>query len=72
MNDSLAIINYKLIKDIRLDCKKVNILIGKPNSGKSNIIEALSLLSDSIENGSDLCRYKKLSDLFYDNQMVRR
>lgn len=29
--------NFKSIKDLRLDCKRVNVFIGKPNVGKSNI-----------------------------------
>ncbi|UFH52929.1 AAA family ATPase [Spirosoma sp. KNUC1025] len=36
--------NFKSIKDLRLDCKRVNIFIGRPNVGKSNILEGLGLL----------------------------
>ncbi|MCY7358230.1 MAG: AAA family ATPase [Rudanella sp.] len=36
--------NFKSIKDLRLDCKRVNIFIGKPNVGKSNILEGLGML----------------------------
>ena len=28
--------NFKSIKDFRLDCKRVNVFIGKPNVGKFN------------------------------------
>ena len=28
--------NFKSIKDLRLDCKRVNVFIGKPNVGKLN------------------------------------
>ena len=31
--------NFKSIKDLHLDCKRVNVFIGKPNVGKSNILE---------------------------------
>ena len=41
----LEIINFKTIKHQRIDCSRVNIFIGEPNVGKSNILEALSLLS---------------------------
>ncbi len=42
--NSIHISNFKSIKDISLnECKRVNLLIGKPNVGKSNILEALSL-----------------------------
>lgn len=37
--DWVEIKNFKSIKDLRLDCKRVNIFIGKPNVGKSNILE---------------------------------
>jgi recombinational DNA repair ATPase RecF len=35
--------NFKSIKDLHLDCKRVNVFIGKPNVGKSNILEGLGL-----------------------------
>jgi hypothetical protein len=42
--DSLRIRNYKSIKDLQLaNCGKINVFIGPPNSGKSNILEALDL-----------------------------
>jgi hypothetical protein len=40
---SLNIQNYKSIKDLHLNCGKINVFIGPPNSGKSNILEALEL-----------------------------
>ncbi len=41
---NIHIENFKSIKDVRLtDCKRINLLIGKPNVGKSNLLEALSL-----------------------------
>jgi len=30
--------NFKSIKDLRLDCKRVNVFIGKPNVGKSVVV----------------------------------
>lgn len=42
--DSIRIKNFKSIKTLSLnDCKRINLLIGPPNVGKSNIMEALSL-----------------------------
>ena len=62
--------NFKSIKDLRLDCKRVNVFIGKPNVGKSNILEGLGLLS-VMSNKSKMfdgyIRYKSLTDLFYDS-----
>lgn len=41
---NIHIENFKSAKDVRLtDCKRINLLIGRPNVGKSNLLEALSL-----------------------------
>jgi AAA15 family ATPase/GTPase len=40
--------NFKSIKGITFCCKKLNVFIGELNSGKSNIIEALSLQSQNV------------------------
>lgn len=51
--NSIRIRNFKSIRDAKLaDCKRINILIGKPNVGKSNILEALSLFSLSHSRSS--------------------
>jgi AAA15 family ATPase/GTPase len=66
--------NFKSIKDLRLDCKRVNIFIGKPNVGKSNILEGLGMLGaeygtmERFVNG--YIRYRTLNDLFYDNDVM--
>lgn len=42
----IEIENFKSIKKLRIDgCKRINLFIGAPNTGKSNIIEALSIFS---------------------------
>lgn len=63
---NLKIENFKSIKHASFDCKRVNIFIGKPNVGKSNILEALSLLSI---HGSlkEVVRFNRAFELFYDN-----
>jgi AAA15 family ATPase/GTPase len=43
MIKELQINNYKSINQIDLNCNRINVLIGEPNSGKSNILEALDL-----------------------------
>lgn len=65
----LKIENFKSIKQASFDCKKVNIFIGKPNVGKSNILEALSLLSES-KTLHDIVRFTKNYELFYDNDLT--
>ncbi len=57
--------NFKSLRDCEItDCKRINLFIGRPNVGKSNIIEALSLFSIPFlkENNS-----KKLSNLLSAN-----
>ncbi len=65
----LAIENFKSIKHIDIPCKKLNVFIGEPNSGKSNIIEALALRSQNAfgqDLNHDIFRYKTIGDLYYD------
>ena len=43
MTKIIEIKRFKSIKHIVLkECKRINLLIGKPNVGKSNILEALT------------------------------
>lgn len=60
--------NYKSIRSIQMECKRINILIGKPNAGKSNILEALSLfgLNHSPKNKfmEGFIRYNTLNQIF--------
>ena len=69
MVEHLKIQNYKSIRSLELECKKVNVFIGEPNSGKSNIIEALGLLSQNVvtrENFRKVIRFKDIGGLLYD------
>jgi AAA15 family ATPase/GTPase len=69
MVERLKIQNYKSIRNLDLPCKKANVFIGEPNSGKSNIIEALSILSQDILNTETLkqvIRFKDIGGLFFD------
>lgn len=63
---TLEIKNFKTIKDSKnINCKRINIFIGKPNVGKSNILEAISLLGATYSNA----RNKFLSDFIcYENK----
>ena len=68
--DWVEIKNFKSIKALRLDCKRVNVFIGKPNVGKSNILEALGMLGADLYNVNFMkggVRYKTLKHLFYQN-----
>ncbi|MBM2813785.1 MAG: hypothetical protein HW421_547 [Ignavibacteria bacterium] len=67
----LEISNFKSIKNLKMDCKRVNIFIGGPDVGKSNILEALGLFSLPFGvnyyagNIKDFIRYDKLYQFFY-------
>lgn len=67
MINKLKIESFKSIKNLQLNCKKINVFIGEPNSGKSNIIEAISLFSPTSLPIKDSVRMENLTDLFYDN-----
>lgn len=80
MIEYLHIDNYKSIKQLSLSCSRINVLIGEPNVGKSNILEALDLSylswflaanQDNEKGGKekiDIKKYfrvRKVSDLFH-------
>jgi hypothetical protein len=45
MIQTLAIDRFKSIRSLSIPCRKVNVFIGPPDTGKTNILEALYLLS---------------------------
>ncbi len=66
--------NFKSIKSMQLDCGRINLFIGKPNAGKSNILEALSLFcapyfSKEDTFLSEFIRYNNISNLFFDQNI---
>ena len=69
MIKNLNIINYKSIRELDIDTKRVNVFIGEDNSGKSNILEALSWFSlNSLEKEifPEMFRFKNATNFFYD------
>ncbi|MEN6620198.1 MAG: AAA family ATPase, partial [Smithella sp.] len=73
MIENLKIEHFKSIESLNIPCNRTNIFIGAPNTGKSNILEALSLftfceerLSGSGQPLSSYVRFKDLSNLFTD------
>ena len=78
MTTRIEIKNFKSIKHIVLkDCKRINLFIGKPNVGKSNILEALTAFSlpysRYINNKSlqQFIRCENESELFYNGDMSK-
>jgi AAA15 family ATPase/GTPase len=71
--EHISIRNFKSIKELELEnCKRINLFIGNPNTGKSNILEALSLLSmphiyydKRYTKPTDFVRINDESDLFF-------
>lgn len=69
---TIYIKNFKSLKECEIqDCKRINLFIGRPNVGKSNIIEALSLFTipylkeASSKKLSSLVRVENEAELFY-------
>ena len=66
--------NFKSINNLKLeDCHRINLFIGYPNVGKSNVLEALSLLSLSycLEAGgilNKLIRVQNKYELLYNTK----
>ena len=76
MFDHLEIRNFKSVEHADLSCRRVNVLIGKPNSGKSNVLESLGLLSyvgHSGRGGSleSFVRCDDVSNLFFGGLLSR-
>ena len=76
MIETLEINNFKSVKALTLPCRRFNVFIGEPNTGKSNILEALGLLSfvsaRQYAPGIALdgfVRHKRTSNLFYDEDV---
>jgi AAA15 family ATPase/GTPase len=69
MITKLSVSNFKSVRQLDIECKKVNLFIGEPNTGKSNILEALGIVSwsgDLEHNLLDYIRLERVQNLFYD------
>lgn len=68
--DNIEIKNFKSIRHQKIEgCKRVNVFIGAPNVGKSNILEAIGLLTFIRQKKrpiglKGLVRFEKLTQLF--------
>ncbi len=62
----LEISHFKSIRRLALTCKRVNVFVGAPNTGKTNILEALALLSSSAPSHlKSICRFETMDHLFF-------
>ena len=70
MITKLSVSNFKSVRQLDIECKKVNLFIGEPNTGKSNILEALALMSwcgrPAQTPLGDYVRFELTQNLFYD------
>ena len=68
----IEITNFISIKHLEVnDCNKINVFIGKPNAGKSNILEALGLFQILQLGDIDLREFFRIEayrNLFHFNQ----
>jgi len=76
MIKNISIKNFKSIKDLEFKAKRINLFIGKPNTGKSNILEALGIFTLSFlsreflsEKLKIFVRLERAIDLFFNNQV---
>ena len=71
---TVRIQNFKSLKDVSLECERINLFVGKPNVGKSNLLEALALFGPNYLNSGlgfakNLIRYESIADIFYDQNV---
>ncbi len=73
--DQLRIRHFKSIENLDIHPSRINVFIGEPNVGKSNILEAIGLLGFAygLEGINDdvlkrYVRYEEPSNLFYDDK----
>ncbi len=71
----VSIQNFKSIKSLEFEARRVNVFIGEPNTGKSNILDALGLLAMPLMNGRDLdfkkiFRFQSIDDLLYEGDFT--
>ena len=74
--ENISIQNFKSLKEVVVrECKTFNLLIGRPNVGKSNIIEALSCLAIPYlypmkKTIGPVFRIERSSALFYNGNVA--
>jgi predicted ATPase len=76
---NIQITNFKSIKQLDLnECSRINLFIGRPNVGKSNILEALSVLGlshirfNTDKNINNFIRLENGPELFFDGNINTR
>lgn len=73
--NTLEIENFKSILDSgKIECNRINVFVGRPNVGKSNILEGVSLLKNYKDSEVlfEGIRHEKISDFFYKKEIKNR
>lgn len=70
MIKKLEVKNFKSIKDLKIDCKRINVFIGKPNTGKSNILESVGIFSTPYDRLNGFVRFESMINIFYDQNLA--
>jgi predicted ATPase len=60
--------NFKSIRRLRLACRRINLFVGPPDAGKSNLLESLGMfgLADDPAALPAIARCRKMAELFHD------
>lgn len=72
---NIEIKNFKSIRHQKIDdCRRVNVFVGYPNVGKSNILEALSVFSINEANidFSSFIRIENFTTLFFNGEIYQQ
>jgi hypothetical protein len=71
MIQEVEIEGFKSIRHLRLECRRINLFIGPPNTGKSNLLESLGMFGLPYAPGKlrAFARCQTMMDLFH-NQNV--
>jgi len=71
MLSPVRICNYKSLRSLQFEARRVNVFIGEPNTGKSNILEALAFFSTGVASAfQEILRFKSTADLFFDQKIA--
>ncbi|MGC8696643.1 MAG: AAA family ATPase [Conexivisphaera sp.] len=66
MIGELRVENFKSLREVSLSCRRINVIIGEPATGKSNLLEVIGVLSwPGRGHLRDFVRMDDMSDLFY-------
>jgi len=67
----VSIQNFKSIKSLEFEARRVNVFIGEPNTGKSNILEALGVFTPNID-WREIIRYEREENIFSESDSTEK